>query len=1004
MRKLLLTLIICCCTLAAAAENVVSASSASGHPQDEVTLQIALANTDAVVAFQTEIPLGDNLEYVANSVALNAERITDHGVTAAVVGGKLRIFAYSLSLIPFVGNEGTLLSFTLKLKNEPGDYAIDVSNSKLSDALGTSIAFNATNGSVTILSPKISVTTGTINYGHVPIRSDYSAAASVTNVGNEPLTITAINFSNAVFSCPSFVVTTVQPGNSANFTFKFAPMVKGVVNASATIVSNSISGNAIINLVADPFAVNEFHFTNVSGYCDSIVAVPMTVNNMENLIGFQIDVKLPSALEYVGFELSNRKTDHIAVGVVKNDTLRFIAYSPSSSAFTGDDGVIGTLRVRLHGLYGYYYLNPFKAVLADALGENVLSQKYEGYVNIRSPQISGNSTLSMGSSPVTETVTKEYTVNNYGNAQMRIDNVVFDQPDWSVAEMFPLTVEQYSNTVLHVSYSREQKGDFSAMMKIYSNDPQNGLKNVALSGTRYEPNSLSIEADPFTLDDNDVAVAIAMDNYSNIVALQADFEYPYHEYSVANADFHLTERFNNHSLYAMPVNDSVYKVLVFSLQNGAVNGNDGVVLNVTLHPIGNPEDKEYTVALKNIVLSAADGSNIFTGDNIADTYTLSVTHASAMAQGWNWWSTYIELDNVNGLEMLENSLGSNGLYIKTQTLAVQNYYASLNYNYWYGTLSSVGIQNEHSYMINVSSDCNISMTGRPCKPINHPITLEPEWNWIGYPVNVQQSVDDAMSNFTPSANDIVKGQNVASTYYQGYGWFPVLTMTPGVGYYYKSNAIENKTLTYAVNPTDNLPEVDDKHFWQGNCHAFANNIVVIAMLSVDCQEVRTDNVELGAFVDGECRGSAKLEYFEPLNRYFAVMTVSGENGEQIDFGFVDLKSETTNFSCNNHIIFESDAVVGTLDDSYVIDFNTGGESFSDLNLFPNPVEKNTSINIDIPTFETISEVVITNVLGSSLRHIYGAANIIDGISTAGIYNIQIITKSGNVYYGKLIVR
>ena len=400
----------------------------------------------------------------------------------------------------------------------------------------------------------------------------------------------------------------------------------------------------------------------------------------------------------------------------------------------------------------------------------------------------------------------------------------------------------------------------------------------------------------------------------------------------------------------------------------------------------------------------ADTENQNGGFPMLESVPATEYQIQSLTSGWNWYSTYIEQDNADGLEMLENSLGSNGLYIKSQTSAVQNYYPTLNYNYWYGSLSSAGINNEQGYLINVSSDCNIIMSGLASAPADHPITLQPNWNWIGYPVNVSQSVNDAMSTFTPSNNDVIKNQSAASTYYQGYGWFPAFTMMPGMGYNYKSTATENKTLTFSMNRLAPLPETDDQHFWQSSCHAFANNLVVIATLLVDNVEITDDSIELGAFVNGECRGSVKLEYFEPLNRYFAVMTVSGENGEQIDFGFVDLNSETTNFSCNNHIIFESDAVVGTLDDAYVIDFNTGGGSFSDLNLFPNPVGKNTSISIDIPTFETISEVVITNVLGSSLRHIYGAANIIDGISTAGIYNIQIITKSGNVYYGKLIVR
>ena len=984
-------------TLSVKADNVVAVSSASGHPGDELTLQLSLSNTDAVVALQTEIPLGDNLTYVANSVELNTDRITDHSVTAAVVGGNLRIFAYSLSLTPFVGNEGTLLSFTLKLKNEPGDNTIDVSVSKLSNASGEAVSFTVNNGVVTILSPKLQINTGTINYGHVPIRSEYSATASFTNVGNEPLTLTAMNFSNAVFSCPSFAETTIPAGQSASFTIKFAPMVKGAVNVTATIVSNSISGNGAISLMADPFAVNEVHIENTSGYCDSIVNVPLRVNNMEQLIGFQLDMKMPTALEYVGFELSSRKTDHVCTGVVYNDTLRVMAYSPTGSAFTGDDGIVAYIKVRLHGLYGYYYLNPFKSVLADAVGENVLSEKYQGYVNIKSPRISGNSSLDMGNSSVTETVTKEYVVTNNGNAQMRIDNVVFDQQDWTVAETFPFTVEQYSNTVLHVSYNREQKGDFNATMKIYSNDPQNGLKNVSLSGHRYEPNSLSIEADPFILDNGDIAVAISMDNYTDIVALQADFVYPYQDYSVAQADFELAERIENHTLYAVATNDSTYRVMVFSMQNVEVEGNDGVVLNVTLHPIGEPVDKYYLVSAKNIVLSGHSGANELSGEDVSTSYRLTTTHSESMVAGWNWYSTYIEQDDIDGLTMLENSLGSNGVIIKSQGASIENYYSILGYNYWYGNLSASGIHNENCYTINVTNDCNASITGKPVKPEDHPITIQPNWNWIGYPVSIEQDVAIAMDGFVGTQDDVIKGQGSSSTYYAGYGWYPALNLVPGHGYKYLSKANSNRVLIYNFDPSKTVNLAENTKFWKTDVSAFADNITIIAVVSINKNEVENTDFELGAFVGEECRGSANLTYFEPLGRFYAVLTVCGEDGDDICFGIVNKNTGMTNFDCDSHMVFQADAIFGSLDKPCQMDFISKYGNSINLNIYPNPVERNASFTLDIPADEVVDDILITNLLGCRVDYY-------EGVSLSGVYHIRVITKSGAIYSGKLIVK
>lgn len=783
MKKLIIILL-CCLAVAARAENVVSVSSVSGHPQDEVTLNVSFANTDAVVALQAEIPLGSQMTYVAGSAVLNNERITDHVVSAAVVDGTLKLFVYSLSLAPFVGDEGTLLSFTLRLKNEPGDYTLDLGTTKLSDASGTALSVTTNNGVVTILSPKLQINTSTINYGHVPIRDEYTQYANVTNVGNEPLTITGITFSDAVFSCPSFAETTLEASGSANFTIKFAPMVKGALTATATVVSNSVSGNSSITLLADPFAVNEVHVGNTTGYCDSIVELPISMNNMEEIIGFQIEANLNDALEFVDFTLSDRKADHVATGVVSGTTLRLMAYSTSGTAFTGDDGVIGTVRFRLKGLYGNYYLNPSKAVLADANGEDVLSQKYQGYVTVRSPRLAGNASVDFGSTAVTETVTREYVIRNNGNAPMRIDQIVFDQTDFSLSETFPMTIGQNSNATLHVSYDREQKGDFSALMKIYSNDPQDGLKNVSLSGSRYEPNSMALSVDPFHLGNGDVAATLSMNNYTGIVAMQADFIYPYQDYSVSTSDFVITERFSGHSFYALPINDSTYRILVLSMQNNMVDGHDGDVLHVTLHPKAIPSQEVYSIEVSQIVLSEASGSNVCTTNAVSADFSLvSATQTTELVEGWNWWSPILFVS----VEQLENALDGKGVTIASQSLGAVQYSGSQ----WTGDLQMIAPG--QMYRIRATSTFNLNLEGMSA--LSASTTIYPGVvTWFGY-LGQEKPLNQALGQFSPSIGDKIISQDSGFAIFNGTSWQGTLeTLQPGHGYVYYSTANEPKTL------------------------------------------------------------------------------------------------------------------------------------------------------------------------------------------------------------------
>ena len=92
----------------------------------------------------------------------------------------------------------------------------------------------------------------------------------------------------------------------------------------------------------------------------------------------------------------------------------------------------------------------------------------------------------------------------------------------------------------------------------------------------------------------------------------------------------------------------------------------------------------------------------------------SITQTSDLAQGWNWWSTYIEQDGIDGLTMLEESLGANGHQFKSQTDFVTNYGSM-----WFGMLGS--IYNEETYMIDNTTSCQVVMTGAPVTPSDHPI-------------------------------------------------------------------------------------------------------------------------------------------------------------------------------------------------------------------------------------------------------------------------------------------
>ena len=75
-------------------------------------------------------------------------------------------------------------------------------------------------------------------------------------------------------------------------------------------------------------------------------------------------------------------------------------------------------------------------------------------------------------------------------------------------------------------------------------------------------------------------------------------------------------------------------------------------------------------------------------------------------------------------------------------------------------------------------------------------------------------------------------------------------------------------------------------------------------------------------------------------------------------------------------------------------------------LFPNPVERNKTFNLDIPENEMLKEIVIVDMLGEEVLRKTGALKPteIAGLPIAGIYVVKAITESGSVYRSRLIVK
>ena len=603
---------------------MVSLPSASGAPGEEVTLTVALANDDPVTAMQLQVPVGDGITVVTGSEVLTS-RAAGHSAKVGVRDSVLNIMVWSNGMATIAPGSGDVLSFRVLLGNEPQTIALDASKVTITDASGATLSGSATAGSVTITAAKAQLATRDIDFGHIPIRDVYHQSLGVTNVGNVPLIVTGIDPSVPELSSSTSFPYEIAPGTTGYVDITYSPVERGAIEETVRLLSNNIAGTNTIRVVADPFAVNELHVENTSGIADSTVTIPLRVNNMDAITGFQFEFDLPEQLQYVdgSFALSDRKGDHQLVVTHNNGKLRAIAYSLGNSTFSGNDGVIASFDVKLNGRYGCN-LGASKAVLtAIYKGQDmdVLSNKYEGYIDIQSPQLYADEQLDLGATPVTEDAQGEVSVYNNGGAPLRIDRVVFSGEDFTVAESFPMVIDPWQSVTLHVTYNGQEQAPFEAMMQLYSNDPDHRLHNITITGSRFAPNYLHFTADD-VLNDGALLLHVDLSNYDPVDGIQFDVTYP-SQWFTPTDEYTWGERASGFSMAHRSMGNGVIRCFIYSLANSEIAPGEGRV--VTMHfttADGTPEG-EYSLSFANMKAGTPGLIDKYAGGNEQCTFSVS---------------------------------------------------------------------------------------------------------------------------------------------------------------------------------------------------------------------------------------------------------------------------------------------------------------------------------------------------------------------------------------------
>jgi hypothetical protein len=184
-------------------------------------------------------------------------------------------------------------------------------------------------------------------------------------------------------------------------------------------------------------------------------------------------------------------------------------------------------------------------------------------------------------------------------------------------------------------------------------------------------------------------------------------------------------------------------------------------------------------------------------------------------------------------------------------------------------------------------------------------------------------VNDALAGLNATEGDMIKGQSSFAAYTASNGWRGTLEyMQPGSGYMYQS--AKSATFNYpatAVNASLKMVRSSSllkAAHWTFNEADYQSNMTVTAVLQIDGVECAADTCEIGAFdANSVCRGSVSLQSAS-TGRYLAFLTVMGNTaGETLTLKAYNTDNAAT-YDIIQSITFAADAMLGTIEEPYVL--------------------------------------------------------------------------------------
>ena len=593
-------------------QNSINVSSDPVSIDEDFSIGIVFSNTDDISAFQFDLEFDNNAMQLRPGHSLT-NRVGNHTISTNEIGDNIiRVVVISDTNETIDPGTGNVVNLNFTSKNEPGSYNMIFSNVVFSDSNGSEILISTNNNPVTILGPKFKLLTTNINFGRVPRSSNQSRTIQIYNEGNQTLEILSQNLTSPFSILETFPLS-IPAGSNFPITLTLDTTVSQVVSGQTLFETNDTDetrGLQELSVEADIYSVNEIYVGSNSGNLGSNILIPVSINNMDSFTGFQLDITIPTGVEYVqnSVALLGRENDHsISANVINSNTLRVICFSENNLNFNSTTGDVFSFSLLPVSNSGYHPLDISNSIISNLDLGDVISDVYSGYITINAPLLNINSTLDFGRVPLSISTDKNISIANIGDSNLIINQIVYESSLLSGSLEAPLTLANGQNTEMVVTFTPESLGQFSSSILINHNSAEN-QNTIQVTADVFSPNYLYIE-DKSVNRDNDYIINLGISNNDEIRAIQFDINIPdgfvfdYQNVQGLNS-------LNDFTISNSDLGNGNYRFVIYNIGSAIIPSGSNLLLDLPIYVDSSIPVGDYNFEISNITLSDASNSDV----------------------------------------------------------------------------------------------------------------------------------------------------------------------------------------------------------------------------------------------------------------------------------------------------------------------------------------------------------------------------------------------------------